>query len=32
MIETILILLVGAALGIGFIALFFLILTHFQND
>lgn len=32
MIETILVLVLGAVLGIGFLALFLLILTHFQND
>jgi len=32
MIETVLLLLLGAALGIGFLALFLMILTHFQND
>lgn len=32
MIETILVLVLGAVLGIGFLALFLMILTHFQND
>lgn len=32
MIETVLLLLLGAVLGIGFLALFLMILAHFQND